>query len=98
MKADRLILVVLFFGLLILAAGCATSEVVGEKQYEWRVHDQKRPLPKVVAPGMNPGEAPADAIVLFDGTDILQWVNAKGESAKWKVENGYMEVNKTGGI
>ena len=99
MKAEKQILVlVLFCGLLILSAGCATSEVIGEKQYEWGVHDQSRPLPKVVAPGQNPGDAPADALVLFDGTDISQWSNGKGEPAQWKVENGYMEVNKTGGI
>lgn len=36
---------------------------------------------------------PADAIVLFDGTDLSQWARrGSGEPAAWKVENGYMEV------
>ena len=57
---------------------------------KWRVHDPERPQPAVVRPGA-PGEHPADAIVLFDGTDLSRWRGRDGE-AEWKVENGYMEV------
>lgn len=36
---------------------------------------------------------PADAIVLFDGKDISQWVQCGSDNtAGWKVENGYMQV------
>jgi len=43
--------------------------------------------------------APSDAAVLFDGRDLSQWTDEKGAPAKWKVENGYMEVvAKTGSI
>lgn len=36
---------------------------------------------------------PRDAVVLFDGTDLNNWVKrGSGEPAAWKVENGYMEV------
>jgi hypothetical protein len=37
---------------------------------------------------------PADAIVLFDGKDLSQWVKRgdREATAEWKVENGYMEV------
>lgn len=36
---------------------------------------------------------PADAVVLFDGSNLSEWVKAgSGEPAKWKVEHGYMEV------
>ena len=66
---------------------------------KWRVHDSKRPHPKVVTPGDAPGKPPSDAVVLFDGTDLSKWRNAKGEAPAWKVENGYMEVTpKSGGI
>src|SRR6185437_12426670 len=34
---------------------------------QWHVHDPVRPYPEKVAPGKNPGDPPADAIVLFDG-------------------------------
>ncbi len=71
---------------------------------EWRVHDDRRPRPKVVDPGTaipgeQPGRAPADAIVLFDGTDLAKWKHADGRPAAWKVANGYVEVvAKTGEI
>jgi hypothetical protein len=40
-----------------------------------------------------PGEPPSDAIILFDGKDLSKWVSVKdGGPARWKVENGYMEV------
>lgn len=63
----------------------------------WRVHDGKRPQPRVVAPGTFstqdvPGLPPSDAIVLFDGRDMANWLNKDGAPAEWKVENGYMEV------
>ena len=69
---------------------------------KWHVHDSKRPHPPVIQPGAccaqeQPCKAPSDAIVLFDGKDLSQWVGDKGE-AKWKIENNYMEANKTGNI
>jgi hypothetical protein len=65
---------------------------------EWRVHDNRRPHPAIVAPGKEPGAPPADAIVLFDGTDFSQWVGAKGE-VTWKIVDDYMEaVSKAGTI
>jgi hypothetical protein len=64
----------------------------------WRVHDSKRPQPRIVTPGPGPGSAPSDAIVLFDGTNLSKWQGRDG-AAQWKVENGYMEVMpKTGDI
>lgn len=64
---------------------------------KWRVHDGNRPQPPVVVPGTfstqeTPGIPPSDAIVLFDGTDLSKWVGRDGGPARWKVENGYMEV------
>jgi hypothetical protein len=60
----------------------------------WHVHDPDRPRPKVVTSGKSFSQgapAPSDAVVLFNGTDLSKWKSDKGE-AKWKVENGYMEV------
>ncbi len=65
----------------------------------WRVHDIKRPHPRLVTPGtpsteQKPGLPPSDAIVLFDGKDLSKWtVSSKGKPVvDWKVENGYIEV------
>jgi hypothetical protein len=52
----------------------------------FHVHDPARPRPPVVTPGTQ-GSAPSDAVVLFDGKDLSHWT-----PAKWKVENGYVEV------
>ena len=66
---------------------------------QWRVHDANRPQPQVVTPGTSvTNDAPSDAIILFDGTDLSQWSGRDGGEAQWKVENGYMEVTRTGDI
>ena len=65
----------------------------------WRVHDDKRPRPVVVTPGRAAGQPPSDAVILFDGKNLDAWQSEKGGPARWKVENGYMEVvGKTGDI
>ena len=56
------------------------------------------PVPKVVAPGTSTWSAPADAIVLFDGKNLDEWVATKDKSpAKWTVADGVMTVNKPAG-
>jgi 3-keto-disaccharide hydrolase len=53
--------------------------------------------PPVIDPGP-PGGVPSDAIVLFDGQGLDRWKSESGGPAKWKLENGYIEVNGTGNI
>ena len=68
----------------------------------WRIHDAARPHPRAVEPGATPGAAPADAVVLFDGTDLSKFVHMRqGQAvpAEWVVRDGYMEaVPRTGSI
>ena len=90
----------LCFALVLPAlTGLAQTPDVGD----WAVHDLERPQPKWIDTGhgaATPQPAPADAIVLFDGTDLSEWVSQNdGSPAKWKVEGGYFEVApETGGI
>lgn len=64
---------------------------------KWRVHDDARPRPQVITPGDEPGAAPSDAIVLFDGTDLSAFVMDKdGSPADWTIKDGYMEVPPKG--
>jgi hypothetical protein len=58
------------------------------------------PVPKVVTPGKATSDAPSDAIVLFDGKNLDQWVTVKDKSpATWTVADGLLTVNKqTGNI
>jgi hypothetical protein len=50
--------------------------------------------PRVV----DPGPPPADAVILFDGTDLSQWQSTDGGPAKWAIEAGVATVNRTGSI
>lgn len=80
--------------------GYTDTELIPGQKY--RVHDKDRPEPSIVAPGTastadKAGTAPSDATVLFDGTDLSKWTG-KDDTASWKVENGYMEVNGSGSI
>ncbi|WP_149275667.1 3-keto-disaccharide hydrolase [Pareuzebyella sediminis] len=53
------------------------------------------PEVEVVTPGKVLGDAPSDAIILFDGNDLAQWVSKKDstKAAPWKiVGDGSMEV------
>jgi hypothetical protein len=102
-----------FGGALIIFMAAAQSDKREPIGYEdtpylpdgkWRVHDLKRPHPRMVKPGEPPGRPPSDAVVLFDGKDLSQWMAfAKGEDPSkivqpaWKVENGYMEVTAGSG-
>src|SRR5256885_7818475 len=73
-------------------------------QTTWKIHDPHGPAPPVIDPGTpgtqdSPGRPPSDAVVLFDGKDLSKWAHQDGSPAKWKVENGYVEVAaKTGYI
>ncbi|HWQ90327.1 MAG TPA: DUF1080 domain-containing protein [Clostridia bacterium] len=59
---------------------------------EWLVHDPDRPAPPRVDPGPPIARAsvPADAIVLFDGTDLSKWKPA----ADWKLVEGSIVAGK----
>jgi hypothetical protein len=56
------------------------------------------PEPKIVTPGATSADAPSDAIVLFDGRNLDEWVSAgTTEPARWNVHDGVVTVNKQAG-
>lgn len=56
------------------------------------------PKPKLVAPAAVVGEPPSDAIVLFDGKGLDQWVSSQDRSpAGWTVADGVITVDKSKG-
>jgi hypothetical protein len=57
------------------------------------------PIPDVVTPGANDAAPPSDAIVLFDGKNLDEWVSTKDKSpALWTVADGVLTVNKAHGV
>src|SRR5437016_150361 len=87
-------------------AGCHTNQAVKKVQTEAKeipghgfVPLTAEIPPPTKEPAMvDPGPPPADAIILFDGKDLSQWKGEKSGEARWKVADGYMEVNGTGSI
>ena len=57
------------------------------------------PVPKIVTPGATNSDAPSDAIILFDGKSLDEWVSVKDPKspAGWKVADGVMTVDKSKG-
>lgn len=58
------------------------------------------PEVEVVRPAQNLGDAPSDAIILFDGSDIhAEWVAEDGSPTEWIVEDGaIISVRRAGFI
>jgi len=58
-----------------------------------------QPVPIVVTPPpMEANAGPSDAIRLFDGTSLTEWLNTKdGTPASWTVADGHMVVDKATG-
>ena len=57
------------------------------------------PVPPVVTPGKSCGDAPSDAIILFNGDNLDKWVLADDTTkpADWIVDKGIVTVKKTSG-
>src|SRR6478609_8642957 len=59
------------------------------------------PVPPIVRPGEKAGDAPSDAIILFNGKNLDEWVSTNDPStpAKWTLGDNLFTVKKgTGNI
>jgi hypothetical protein len=52
------------------------------------------PRVKKITAGAKAGDAPSDAIILFDGKDLSNWTGQDGGAAKWEVKDGTFTVAK----
>ncbi|MBS1729225.1 MAG: DUF1080 domain-containing protein [Bacteroidetes bacterium] len=55
------------------------------------------PVPPVVKPAREIGQAPSDAIVLFDGKNVDAWQLENGQAAQCAVKDGIMTIVKNSG-
>ena len=88
--------------LLVIALFCAPI-APAQVDPHWKPNDPARPVPPVIEPATPgtqtvPGRAPSDAVLLFDGKDLSQWLGTDDQPAKWKVADGYLEVVPKTGI
>ncbi len=72
------------------------SQAQAQPDPRYKIHDFNRPQPPLVDPGyvgdnQRTGKAPSDAIVLFDGSNLDNWVASDGSPTKWVVKDGVME-------
>jgi Domain of Unknown Function (DUF1080) len=92
LQISRSLAAAALFALAVSVSARQATEAKPEDTEVWE------PVPKVVTPGAACGVAPSDAIVLFDGKNVDEWVSAKDKSpAQWTVADGVMTVNKAGG-
>jgi hypothetical protein len=87
---------------IIFSAGIALSAVCfAQQQGDPKLTEIWSPEPVKVKPGKTNSDAPSDAIILFGGKNLDEWVSTKDttEPAKWIVSKGVFTVNKpTGNI
>ncbi|MES1226751.1 MAG: DUF1080 domain-containing protein [Bacteroidota bacterium] len=86
--------------ILILTALLTTISYLTQAQGNAKAEETEyyTPVPRVVTPGAIFSDAPSDAIVLFDGRNLDQWVNTKDSlPAKWILSDNVMTVNKSTG-
>ena len=96
----RLLVAFLACGVAYLPSSVATAEQPAQvPRGRWKQHSMVRPKPPVVvAQGIaTPQPAPADAVVLFGGNALDQWVTDTGEPVAWTVGDGFFEVKPNAG-
>lgn len=81
----------------VLLAGISTASVFAQAKHEDT--EFYTPVPKEVKPGKTTSDAPSDAIILFDGKNLNEWVTTedRNKPAKWTVANGLLTVDKKAG-
>ena len=65
---------------------------VNAQQHDPKETEWYQPEPLKVTPGKSQGQAPSDAIILFDGKDMSMWETEKKEPVQWKIKDGALTV------
>ncbi|KRP36707.1 MAG: hypothetical protein ABS34_06195 [Opitutaceae bacterium BACL24 MAG-120322-bin51] len=94
-----------FFASVVLCSVSADSFVGDppDMYHPWAVHDSNRPQPPRVEPGKRCGEAPSDAVILFDGSEasFSNWKHERPDSMRkqdWLVKDGALQCAPSSGF
>lgn len=90
MKTSILILFLFSYNILF-------GQVEDRDSFDPKVTEVWKPEVKKINSGQSYGEAPSDAVVLFNGKNLDNWASADGSTAKWAVKDGAMTVVKGAG-
>ncbi|MFY0654564.1 MAG: DUF1080 domain-containing protein [Cyclobacteriaceae bacterium] len=74
----------------ILLSLLVTNAFAQKKEYKPEDTELWQPEPQVITPGKTNSQAPSDAIVLFDGSDMAEWIIPEGTF--WDVADGVVTV------
>jgi hypothetical protein len=88
------------FATLVLFTGTVLAQQAASAQNKPKPEETEvwQPVPKVVTPAATCGAPPSDAIILFDGKNLDEWVSVRDHSpAQWIVADGVLTVNKKAG-
>jgi len=82
----------------LMAAATLSSAALRAQEAKPQDTEVWQPVPAVVTPAGTVGAPPSDAIVLFDGRNLDQWVSVRDKTpAGWTVADGIVTVKKSAG-
>ncbi len=84
------------FAFCIVSAG-ALAQGAPRESLDPKVTEVWDLKPKKITAGVNYGEAPSDAVIIFDGKDLSKFTDLNGADAKWDVKDGAFTVSKASG-
>lgn len=84
---------------LLAVAIAASITAQAQRTGDPKMTELWEPKAPIVTPGKTAADAPSDAIVLFNGSNLNQWESEKGGAAPWTIADGAMTVKpQSGGI
>jgi hypothetical protein len=104
MKKKLIFSLVLFTAIIVSVRGQQPTRPVTVRQNDLNkmtpgMTEIMDPEVKIIQPGASDRDAPSDAIILFDGTDInSKWVDSQGNPSKWIVKDGSLICVKGSGV
>src|ERR1700712_845948 len=89
---------IVFLSTLSLLAGVNLVHAQADSLDDHKLTEIYTPVPPVVTPAAKFGEAPSDAVILFNGKNLDEWVKVSdGAPADWTVSKDILTVSKTSG-